>query len=199
MEQLEEYIRGLKKNRFQVEYFETGKEFVDYAIRNLPTKASIGFGGSMTLEQLHLYDRLSEAGFNIYWHWRNSEIIDMKERALNADIYFSSANAVTKDGKIINMDGTGNRVANTFYHHEEVFIVCGINKLVETVDEGIARIEQIAAPKNAQRLGVNTPCVVTGVCTDCTSKDRICNVLTIIEKNTNSNINVILIGEELGY
>lgn len=199
MDNLDVYIHNLKKNRFKVEYFQKGSEFVEYIIRSLATKSSIGFGGSMTLEELNLYDRLTDAGFSVYWHWRNSEIIDTKEAALNSDIYFSSANAITMDGKIVNKDGTGNRVANTFYHHKEVFIVVGVNKLVETMDDAMDRIDNYVAPKNAKRLGVNTPCVVTGMCSDCTSKERICNVLTILEKKTSVDITVVIINEELGY
>lgn len=199
METIEKCILNLKRNRFNVKFFENSKEFTDYILYNLPRSKSVGFGGSMTLEEIQLYELLVKIGVDVSWHWKSPYPESTKERALDADYYFSSANAITVDGKIVNMDGTGNRVANLFYHHEKVFIVCGVNKIVANEDLAKERIAKIAAPMNTKRLNLNTPCTVSGHCSDCNSQDRICNIYSVINKNTKADIHVFIINENLGF
>jgi hypothetical protein len=119
---------------------------------------------------------------------------------LNSDVYLASSNAVTEDGRLINIDMTGNRVVAMIFGPPKVILVVGVNKIVKDVDEGIKRVKNVATPMNARRLGLKVPCASTGVCTNCDAEDRLCRVTTIIEKRpSRSDISVILVGEELGF
>lgn len=189
---------SLKENGFQVKTFSTVDKAKEALMGAVSVEESIAFGGSMTLDQMGLYKEFKDRGNNIYSHWIDKDK-DLKI-AKEADIYISSTNALTLDGKLVNMDGVGNRVSSMFYGHERVYIIIGRNKICKDYNEAKNRIENIAGPKNAERLDTSTPCKVTGKCSDCKSIDRICNVEVIIHKNTSeSNINIFLIDEDLGY
>lgn len=195
-------IEGLRKNGFIVDYFENIIDAKDYILKKIDLNDSIGIGGSMTIFNSGLHNDLIDRGNIVYWHWlENPENRDETlKNASSTTKYLSSANAITKDGKIINIDGVGNRVASMFYGHEAVYIIAGVNKLVENMDEGIKRIKTEACPKNAKRLDLNTPCRHTGKCKNCKSDDRMCNVTVIIEgKPAKTDINIILVNEVLGY
>ena len=117
-----------------------------------------------------------------------------------ADVFVTSTNAVTEDGELYNVDGTGNRVAALNYGPDKVIVVVGVNKLVSDLDEAILRVQQITSPALTLRLKRNTPCSVTGYCTDCDSPERICNVYSIIKKQRDKNrMHVIIVNENLGY
>ena len=157
---------------------------------------SVGFGGSMTLAELGLYDSLS-AHNTVYSHWNGGA----REAAATADVYLCSVNALAETGELVNIDGAGNRVAGTLNGHRKVYLVVGRNKLAPTYDEALWRARNVAAPKNARRLGVRTPCAVRGDrCYDCKSPERICRGLSVLwTKPGAEECEVVLIGEELGY
>lgn len=189
---------SLKKNGFKVKKFDTIDQAKDALMEDIEVEKSIAFGGSMTLDEMALYEDFKAKGNEIYSHWVNKNT--GLERAKEADIYLTSTNALTLDGKIVNMDGVGNRVSSMFYGHERVYIIAGKNKLCRDYNAAKSRIENIAGPKNAKRLDRDTPCTITGKCSDCNSAERICNVEVVIHKNTSgSNINIYLIDKELGY
>ena len=191
---------SLEKNGFRVETFNNVKELKDFLLRKIKNSKSIAFGGSMTLYDINLYEDFKEKGNEIYWHWMADNKEEELKNAMNTDIYISSTNAITLDGKLINMDGVGNRVASLIYGHEEVYIIAGKNKISKDYDDAKQRIENIAAPKNAKRLDTQTPCKTTGKCFDCNTVDRICRIEMILHKNpTGANINVLLVDEDLGY
>ena len=128
------------------------------------------------------------------------EVLEALRGEINSDVFLTSSNAVTMDGKLVNKDMIGNRVAAMIFGPKRVFVVVGVNKIVENVKEALERIERVAAPLNAKRLGVKTPCVETGYCTDCDSPDRICRVTTIIERRpSRTDLTVVLVNENLGY
>ena len=154
----------------------------------------------MTILDMDIYEELIARGNKTYWHWKADDAKTALKNAVNSNVYLTSSNAVTEDGKLVNKDGTGNRVASMIYGHERVYIIAGKNKICKDVDEAFKRIETIAAPLNAKRLNLKTPCVYTGVCSDCDSAERICKAETIISKNPNgTEIHVFLINEEMGY
>ena len=126
---------------------------------------------------------------------------EVTRRAARADWFIASANGITRTGKIVNIDGTGNRVASMLFGPKNVALIIGKNKFAETMDECMDRIKAVACAKNAQRLGLSTPCAVAGRCTDCFSKERICSVTTIIEAKPGaiSEMHLILVDEVLGY
>jgi len=122
-------------------------------------------------------------------------------RETPCDLFLLSANALTADGRIVNIDGNGNRVAASVHGAGHVLYVIGRNKIVEGgIDEAIARIKRCACPPNCRRLGKKTPCAATGVCADCDSPDRICKVTVVMDrKPTGTRATVVLVDEDLGY
>jgi hypothetical protein len=124
----------------------------------------------------------------------------MRKGQLTCDVFFSSTNALTLDGKLVNIDGTGNRVASMIFGPGHVVLIVGANKITDDLQQAMIRAKHLAAPMNAMRLNLKTPCATTGYCSDCNSEDRICKVTTIIEyKPDLTNFTVILVGEEIGY
>lgn len=195
-------IASLRKRGFSVVYFDTAAEAADYLDRSIDGK-TIGVGGSVTLQEMGLYDKLSTHN-QMFWHWYASPDVSMQEThrmAATAQIYLSSANAIAATGEILNIDGTGNRVASTLYGHEKVYIVAGVNKIAENYDAALWRARNIASPKNAQRLAKKTPCALKGdKCYDCSSPERICRGLVVLwEPMLSMETEIVLVGESLGY
>lgn len=194
-----ELEKTLIKNGFKFKVFNNRLEAKKELLSKIEKDNSIGIGGSITVEEVDIYDDLKENGNKVYWHWRQ-DVPDATLKAIDADIYITSTNALTMDGKLVNMDGNGNRVASMIYGHKDVYIILGKNKICKDYDEAMERIRNVAAPMNAKRLKLDTPCVHTGKCSDCDSPQRICKAEVILHKNPNStNISIYLIDEELGY
>ena len=180
--------KNLEERDFTVRTFATAAEAADYLDKEIDG-VSVGFGGSMTVQEMGLYPRLA-AHNNAVWHWDKAGL----EQAAVTDVYIASVNGLAETGELINIDGTGNRVASTLFGHKKVYLVVGKNK--------IAPARNIASPKNAQRIGVNTPCAVKGdKCYDCKSPQRICRGLVVLWEKPKAieTMEVILIDEELGY
>ena len=198
-----EYVtKALTARGFKVSSFETAKEAAEYLNTQIDG-ATVGFGGSITLEELGLYALLS--GHNtVFSHWHLPEGGDaaaLRAQAAGSEHYLLSANGIAETGEIINIDGAGNRVASAIYGHKKVWIVAGKNKLAPTYDEALWRARNIAAPKNAQRLHAKTPCAVKADhCYDCKSPGRICRALTVLwGAMMGSDMEVVLVNEDLGY
>ena len=186
----------LESRGYRVRRFATAREAADYLDAQIDGK-TVAFGGSVTLKEMGLYSRLS-AHNQVVWHWEGGQ----KEAAVSTDVYISSVNALAETGELVNIDGAGNRVASTVYGHQAVYFVVGSNKIVPDYDSALWRARNIAAPKNAQRMGLKTPCAVRGDrCYDCKSPDRICQVLTVLwgKPMTLPLMEVILVDEALGY
>lgn len=199
MKPINQTIEALRKNGFDADAFQTKEECVEQLLRKIPKEATIAFGGSMTLKDMGLYEALKDQGYDVKWHWMDKED-QLLQKMRTRMIYITGTNAITEDGKLLNIDANANRVASMMYGHQDVYIISGVNKIVPTVEDAHKRIKEHAAPLNARRLGVNTPCVKTGVCCDCESPERICNVETLLSKKPNTtNIHVMIIEEELGY
>ncbi len=192
----------LREKGYEVNVFDTAMEAAAYLDLQIDGE-KVGFGGSVTLKEMGLYEKLSKHN-QVIWHNRLPEGVSDKEmrmEARTADIYVSSVNGLAETGEIINIDGTGNRVASIFYGHKKVYLVIGKNKLAKDYDQALWRARNIASPLNAKRLGVKTPCAVNGdKCYDCNSPQRICRGLLVLwEKPMASDIEVLLINEDLGY
>ena len=190
---------NLKARGYAVQCFATAQEAADY-LNGAIDGVSVGFGGSMTLEQMGLFERLS--GHNrALWHWREGTAEDPRKEALTADVYVTSVNGMDEDGDLINIDGAGNRVAATLFGHRKVYFVVGRNKLAPTYEEALWRARNISAPKNAQRLQRKTPCAAKGdKCYDCKSPARICRGLVVLWKPMmGMEAEVVLVDEDLGY
>lgn len=199
MDRLKKTEEALRRNGFDADAFATSDDCVADLLRKIPQNATVAFGGSMTLKEMGLYEILKEKGYDVKWHWADKED-NLLKNVRTRKVYITSSNAVTEDGKLINMDGNGNRVASMMFGHEDVFVICGENKIVKDQQAGFDRIREVAAPMNAKRLNAKTPCVHTGVCTDCDSPERICNAETILHKKPGmTNVHVMIIKEQLGY
>lgn len=193
---------NLQRRGYEVSCFETARDAAAYLDTAIDRK-SVGFGGSVTLEQLGLYDLLARHNLT-YFHWRLEEgesADEMRKKAQDAQIYLSSVNGLAETGEIINIDGTCNRVSSIVYGHEKVYLIVGVNKIAPDYDQALARARNIAAPKNAQRLNRKTPCAVHGDrCYDCSSPDRICRSLSVLwGKPFGMEMEIVLVNEELGY
>ena len=194
---LEKTMENLSRRGFKVSHFETGAQAADYVAGQLHG-CSVGMGGSMTLQALGLYERLGEDN-TVYWHWKVPGAETLRAAAL-ADVYLSSANAVSENGEIFNIDGNGNRLAGTLYGHKKVYILAGSNKIEPDFDSALARARNVAAVKNCARFGKKTPCQVDGKCHDCGSSERICHALAVLWGPMGGmETEVVLIDEELGY
>ena len=194
--------KNLKERGFAVSTFATAKEAADYLNRQIDG-ASVSFGGSMTLAEMGLFESLGKHN-TIYSHWNVPEGMnadEVREKAATCEHYLLSANGLAETGEIINIDGTGNRVASSLFGHKKVWYVVGSNKLAPTYNEALWRARNISAPKNAQRLGVKTPCAVNGDrCYDCKSPQRICRGLVVMWEAVRScESEVVLVDEPLGY
>jgi len=193
-------VKSLKANRFTpVEFVENADTATKLVLDMIPLEATVRVAGSTTVRQIGLVAQLKRRGTAIIDRAQPSEIPVDERRRLRSDILLASSNAVTLDGKLVNIDGIGNRVANMIFGPKRVILVIGMNKVVHNVDEAVDRIKNVIAPYHAMSIGRKTPCAVDGHCTDCKSPDRICNVTTIIEKKPSStDIAIILVGEDLG-
>lgn len=184
----------LKKLGYAVSCFASAQQAADYLDGALDGM-TVGFGGSATLEQLGLYERLA-AHNSVFWHWKGDDRSD----AATAQVYLSSVNGVAMTGELINIDGMGNRVAASVYGHQKVYFVVGRNKVADDFHQALWRARNIAAPKNAQRLKKKTPCAVKGDrCYDCGSPERICRaMMVLLAPPMGMETEVILVDEELG-
>ena len=193
-------IAALEKNGFAVRYFAAAAEAADAICSELQGK-TIGFGGSVTLDQLGLYERLA-ANNTVYWHWRQPAAEAIRHSAA-AQVYITSANAASEAGELVNIAGTGNRIAATLCGHERLYFVFGVNKIEKTLEDAVARARNVAAPLNARRLQRQTPCALAEPmrCHDCSSPQRICNGVAIHARPMGGigRTEVIIIGEALGY
>lgn len=194
--------KNLRDRGYIVTTFETASEAVEYLNKEIDNQ-TVGFGGSMTLEKMGLYERLDSHN-QVFWHHRIPEgktSTEVRLAANGARVYISSVNGLAETGEIINIDCNCNRVASIFYGHEKVYLIIGQNKLEKDYESALYRARNIASPLNAKRLGVKTPCAVKGdKCYDCKSPERICRGLSVLwEAPMTGEFEVILIQEELGY
>ena len=191
--------KNLEDRGFQVKVFASGAEAAAYLDGSIDG-VSVAFGGSCTLQELGVQERLA-AHNRVVWHWTDGK--EVLPEAAGAQVYVTSANGLAETGEILNIDGAGNRAASTLYGHRRLIFVIGRNKLAPTYEEALHRARNIAGPKNAQRLGKKTPCAVKGDrCYDCKSPERICRGLVVLWEpmmGMEQSTEVLLVDEELGY
>ena len=198
-------IENLKKNEMEALYFPTAEAARNEVLKRIPPAAKVGIGGSVTLREIGLLEALRQRGNEVYDHWKEGlskeERQSVGKKHLGADFFVTSTNALTVDGKLINVDATGNRVSSMVFGPEKVIVVAGLNKIVKNLNQGLARLKKVAAPRNCQRRKDPTPCAQDLICRDCDSPARLCRVTTIIERRPwgIKEFAVILVGEELGY
>ena len=185
----EKLVAALIKRGFEAEYAAAREDAVKKVLAEAVNAKSVGWGGSETVKELGIREAMADAGKEI------------RDHQLEMDLFLLSANAVTLDGRIVNIDGRGNRVAASIAGPKRVVYVIGRNKIVDGgIDAAIARIKRFACAPNCRRLGKRTPCAETGICVDCDSPDRICKVTAIFDcKPTGISAKVIVVDSDLGY
>ena len=196
-------IKNMEKRRMEGYYCHTKEDAVKKVLELIPEGASIGWGGSVTLDETGVMDALKQGNYNMIDRMAGKTPEETKAiygQIFLSDYFLMGSNAITIDGELINIDGRANRVSFLCYGPENVIVVAGMNKIVHNVEAGIARTHNVAAPPNTVRLNRNTPCAKTGKCGDCYSPDCICGQVVITRLSMVPNrIKVILVGEELGF
>ena len=197
-------IKNFKKRNIEAFYCEDSASAVALAMELMKDGGTVGKGGTETIREVGLLDAVKSAEHLTFIDRELAKTPEEKKQiyfqTLQCDYFLMSSNAITIDGELINIDGNGNRVACLIYGPEKVIIIAGMNKVVDDVDSGIARIGNFAAPPNAARLGTRTPCATLGHCGDCHSEDCMCAQIVITRHSRHKDrIKVILVGEELGF
>lgn len=187
----------LRERGYTVQVFEKKEDAASYLDAKIDG-VSVGFGGSGTLKAMGLYDLLRVHN-TVYWHWEQ-EADAARKSAMDTDVYLTSVNALAQTGELVNIDGSGNRVASTLFGHKKVYFVVGKNKLEDTYESAVWRARNIAAPKRAKQMGKKTPCAIKADrCYDCKSPERICRgMVTLWAPMMGTAAEVILINEDLG-
>jgi hypothetical protein len=191
--QVERTIHALKKNNFEAIFVPDSKAAFEEVMKRIPDGATVGVGGSVTLTQIGLLNAIEKRNIHLIWPAEQAKNMDERmeliRKSFSSDIFLTGTNAITEDGKLFNVDATGNRVGAMFIGPKKTIILSGVNKIVKDID----------AAENAKRLNRKTPCVETGVCADCSSPGPICNIyVTLAKKPARTDVVVILVGEKLG-
>ncbi len=196
-------IKNLQRRHIQGFYCPTAEEAVKKVSELIADGESVTWGGTMTVRDLGIPAALKSRG--------TLEVLDrdlvespeekqaMYLRAFSTDVYLSSANAISEDGVIVNIDGNGNRVAAITWGPKRVIFVIGLNKVAKTVEDALSRARGTASPINAARFDIKTPCQVDGICHNCNSADSICNYVHFLRNSPRGRHIVVLVGESLGY
>ncbi len=200
----ERCTKNLEKHGFYAHYVKTREEARDAVLKKVMDYETFGFGGSETTRVLGLVSELSNRGKTIYDHWvKNHDMesdIGIRKQQMQADCFFTSANAISETGEVVNVDGVGNRTNAMCFGPKKVVIVAGMNKVRPTLESALARIREVAGPMRARSLGMSTPCAETGYCSDCNTPQRICRITLILHRCPMlTDISVFLVGEELGF
>ena len=196
-------VKNLRSRHFEAFYCADKAAALEKALELIPKGASIGWGGAVSAQQIGLMDAVNAGEYNAIDRDKCAtaeEKVAAQKQCLTADVFLTGANALSIDGEMVNIDGTGNRVAAIVYGPEMVLVVAGMNKVVDTLEDAITRARTIAAPINKQRFPNTTPCEVTGTCADCKSEGCICNQILITRHcRPAGRIKFIIVGEELGF
>ena len=193
-------IRGLESRNMTGFYAASREEALAKALELIPKGASVTMGGAMSAIEIGLVDALKGGEYNFI---DRDAIPDRRAAMLaayDADVFLSGANAITEDGVLVNIDGNANRVSALAFGPKKVVMIVGMNKVCPDADSALKRARNVAAPCNAQRFGLATPCAKTGACADCKSPDTICCQFLITRYSRHAGrINVILVNDTLGF
>ena len=199
----ERMIQNLKRRNMEAYYCATATEAVEKVSQLIEDGSTVTWGGSMTIRDMGIPQALRNRGtlevLDRDLVTDREEVVKIYEHAFTADVYLSSANAISEDGVIVNIDGNGNRVAAITWGPKTVIFVIGMNKVAQTVEAAIARTRSTASPINAARFDIKTPCQTDGICHNCNSPESICNYIHFLRNSPRGKHKVILVGESIGY
>ncbi|HEY8423915.1 MAG TPA: lactate utilization protein [Clostridia bacterium] len=199
---IEQLLKNLKRRTFIPHYCENTTEAIEKILSLIPQNAKVGIGGSMTIRNMDLPNILKNRGNQVLLaSFSDLPTEEIYKQAAFADIYMTSANAITIDGELVNIDGRGNRVAAITYGPPVVIAIVGVNKITDSIDDAIKRVRNVASPKNCVRLNKKTPCSITGKCGYCYPPATICcaTVITHFPSSSKKEFHVIIVNEELGF
>lgn len=196
-------VENLKKRHFDAYYCDNAEETVKKVIELIPEGSTVSWGGSATLKELGLTTVFNEGNYNALDRDKAKDVHEMHEvfrQSFFADFYLSSANAISEDGVIYNIDRTGNRLAAICFGPKHVIIIAGVNKIAGSEDAALERARKVAAPINVLRLNADVPCAKTGTCHNCKSPNSLCSKIMALRMNDfEGRIKVIIVGEDLGF
>ncbi|MBP5733723.1 MAG: lactate utilization protein [Lachnospiraceae bacterium] len=193
-------IKGLESRNMSGYYAATKEEALQKALELIPKGSSITMGGCMSANEIGLVDAVKTAEYRFIDRYAAADRAAAERESYSADIYLASANAMTEDGVLVNIDGNSNRVSAIAYGPKKVIFIVGMNKVCDDVDGAMKRARNVAAPINAQRFGLATPCAKTGSCMNCKSPDTICCQFLITRYSKHpGRIHVILVNDNLGF
>ena len=196
-------IERLRRRNITACYCPTAEEAVKTMLQLIPKGSSVSWGGSMTIRDTGIVKALHDDGsyqlLDRDLATSPQEAQDIYMKAFGADYYLSSANALSEDGQIVNIDGTGNRVAAITFGPKNVIFVVGVNKVAQDVEAALKRARSTSAPINTARFDIDTPCKIDGVCHNCNSADCICNYIHVLRNSPKGKHQVVIVGENLGY
>ncbi|MBR2861437.1 MAG: lactate utilization protein [Clostridia bacterium] len=198
----ETLVKNFNSRFFEAYYCATKEEAAQKALSLIEEGSSVSWGGGMSLFECGLIDALKEGNYVLYDRAAvpPEQKEDIYRKAFYVDTYLMSANAVSEKGELVNIDGTGNRLAAMCFGPKQIIVVAGLNKVTPDLDSAMKRARGTASPINTQRFGLNTPCTKTGACADCTSPDCICaQILTTRISRPKGRIKIVFCGEDLGY
>ena len=193
---------AMKKRGFEAYYVSTAEEAREKALELIPENSVVSWGGSMTIDEIGLKQAVIDRGCKVINRDEAEspeERMELIRKALTCDVFLMSANAISEDGQLVNIDGNGNRVAALCFGPKEVIVAAGMNKVAGNLEEAYARARKFAAPVNAQRFNLATPCGKTGLCADCLSPECICSQMVVTRRASGGRIKVILVGADLGF
>lgn len=206
MNKIEKTIKNLNSNNMDAYYFTSREQLFKRIDELIPDGSSVSCGGSMTLFEVGIIDHLHKINCKLLDRYKDGlsrdDVHKVLVSALTCDVYITSSNAVTENGELYNVDGNGNRVAAMIFGPKSVIVVIGVNKIVADIKEATLRVRNVAAPANAVRLKLSTPCTKTGHCMDCKVSDHICCNYVVMGQQRARNkgrIKVLILNEELGY
>ncbi len=199
-------VDALIKNDFDAIYLSTTDEVSDFIMKHVKSESTVGFGGSMTIKNMGIQDKVKAIGGKVLDHGEaqsSEEMLAIAKEEMLSDLYLCSSNAITLDGVLVNVDGMGNRVAAMSFGPKKVIIVVSVDKVCKDEAAAFERLKAIASPMNNKRLerpGYENPCLKTGVCVDCHSKSRICRLYSVMKRKPMlTDITVVIIGESCGF
>ena len=193
-------IKGLESRNMTGYYAATKEEALKKALELIPEGSSITMGGAMSAHEIGLVEALKKGNYNFIDRDAAADKRAAMLQAYDADFFLASANAMTDDGVIVNIDGNSNRVSAIAYGPKKVLFIVGMNKVCGDIDHAMKRARNVAAPTNAQRFGLSTPCSKAGTCFDCKSPDTICCQFLITRFSRHEGrIHVILVNDNLGF
>ena len=197
-------VQVLNQRKYEAIYVDTLEEAKKIMLDSIPKGASVAMGGSITLSEMNMINEIRNGDYKFFDRFASglefSKVMEIYRQGLTADYFLSSTNAITEDGRLLNIDSSGNRAASIMFGPKKVIIVAGINKIVKNVEEGLKRLEEIA-PMNCKRLHPHAACADTGVCVDCIDDARMCNYISIVQQGGKEpgRFKIIIVGEDIGF